>query len=349
MMTNLGTLRGADIPEFHPQPYLPELTIDASIGRLSLHRVYLGSMDLGKAAEAIFTDRALLPGIILLEGRQLVGMISRQHFFSRMSQPYSLELFLKRPLKEFYDFVTLTPLILPSNMPIGEAAQRSLQRSTDCLYEPILVQCPGADYALLDIHQLLLAQSEVHRLTTVRLNERTQAYLYQTEKMSMLGQTVAGVSHEIKNPVNCIEGNLGFLKEYTQQVLELLELYKTEFPEINHRIKVFEDEIDIEFLLTDLPKMLESIDLASSRLVNIVSSLRNFSRLDQEQRELIDIHKYLDGTLLILNSEIKQGINVIKVYGDIPRGACYPGQISQVFMNLISNSIDAGACQVCNE
>ncbi|NET10220.1 MAG: ATP-binding protein [Symploca sp. SIO2B6] len=317
------------------------LALDATIGQLDLAAVQLETSALGKEAKNIFSSQPLLPGVIIVQGKTLVGMISRQQFFSRMSQPYSLELFLKRPVKELYDFIEPATLILPYDTPINEAVQRSLQRSTKFLYEPILVQHDTKDYSLLDIHQLLLAQAEIHRLMTIRLNEETQAHLHQSEKMSLLGKTIAGVSHEIKNPVNCINGNIGFLEGYIQQLIQLVSLYKSEFPHQNSRISSYENSIDLDFLIDDLPNMLESIDLASNRLVNVVASLRNFSRADREKQETVNIHKYLDGTLLILNSQIKQGIEVLKNYGDIPEGICYPGQISQVFMNLISNAVDA--------
>ncbi|NEQ98024.1 MAG: ATP-binding protein [Cyanothece sp. SIO2G6] len=322
---------------------LPLLTLDSTVGDLNLYTFQMGLMETGRTARDAFALQPLLPGILLVCEAKLFGMISRQQFFSRMSQPYSLELFLKRPVKEFYCFVEPTPLILPQDTPISEAAQRALQRPTEYIYEPLVVQFSSSDlnYSLLDIHQLLLAQAEIHRLTTVFLDQKTQEYLYQTEKMSMLGQTMAGVAHEIKNPVNSINGNFPFLKDYIQRLTQLVELYRTSKSGRSSQIQSFETEIDIDFLMCDLPRMVESLDFASERLVDIVSSLRNFSRFDRDKQETVDIHKYLDGTLLILNSQIKQGINIVKNYGDMPASNCYPGQISQVFMNLLSNAVDA--------
>ena len=343
---NISTRTGySNLDQAHPLWVSPSrdislLSLTATIGKLNLFSIQLSPHALGKEAKKIFAAQPLLPGILLIENQQLVGMISRQQFFTRMSQPYSLELFLKRPIQAVHELINVEPLILSADMFITVAAERSLQRPTDCLYEPIVVQHSSSDYALLDVHQLLLAQSEIHRLTTISLQEKTQEYLYQTEKMSLLGQTIAGVSHEIKNPVNCITGNLDFLKEYVQQLVQLLALYKTEFPRSTGLIHAFEQKIELDFLLDDFPQMLESLDLASTRLVNLIASIRNFSRIDQEEQEPIDLHKYLDGTLLILNSQIKQGIYVNKRYGAIPAGVCYPGQISQVFMNILSNAID---------
>ena len=326
--------------EFTPSLKLPSLSRNATIGQLDLFSVQLSPTVLGKEAQKIFAAQPLLPGILLIEQQQLVGMISRQQFFARMSQPYSLDLFLKRPIQAIHALINVKPLVLSADALITRAAQRSLQRPTDCLYEPIVVKHASGHYALLGMHQLLLAQSEIHRLTTISLQDKTQEYLYQTEKMSLLGQTIAGVSHEIKNPVNCITGNLDFLKEYVQQLIQLIILYKIEFPCSTNGIQTFEKKIELDFLLNDCPQMMESLDLASTRLVNLISSIRNFSRIDREEQEPIDLHKYLDGTLLILNSHIKQGIYVHKQYGEIPPGVCYPGQISQVFMNILSNAVD---------
>lgn len=317
------------------------LSLTSTIGQLNLFSVELSTNALGKEAKKLFAAHPLLPGILLIQHQKLIGMISRQQFFALMSQPYSLELFLKRPIQAIHDLISIDPLILSSDLLVTMAVQRSLERPTDCLYEPIVVRQPSGYYAMLDMHRLLLAQAEIHRLTTISLQEKTQAYLSQTEKMSLLGQTVAGVSHEIKNPVNCITGNLSFLGDYTQKLVQLLALYKTEFPLSPPSIQAFEQQIELDFLLDDFPQMMESLDIASSRLVNLISSIRNFSRIDREEKEAIDLHKYLDGTLLILNSHIKQGIHVHKQYGNIPKGVYYPGQISQVFMNILSNGVDA--------
>lgn len=336
-----GGLRYADAFASSPLDFAHGLDLDTTVGDLDLFRVYLSPDTLGKEAKQVFSASPLLPGILLIQHGQLVGMISRQQFFTRMSQPYSLELFLRRPIQAIHAFMGSDPLVLHDNVLVTDAAQKSLQRATDSLYEPIVIEHEPGDYSLLDMHHLLLAQADIHRFTTVSLQQKTQDYLYQTEKMSLLGQTVAGVSHEIKNPVNCITGNLSFLGEYTQKLVQLLTLYKQEFPQSTASIQTLEQAIELDFILEDFPQMLESLDLASTRLVNLTSSIRNFSRIDREEREPIDLHKYLDGTLLILNSQVKQGIYVRKHYGDIPAGVFYPGQISQVFMNILSNSMDA--------
>ncbi|MGB0562044.1 MAG: sensor histidine kinase [Spirulinaceae cyanobacterium] len=169
----------------------------------------------------------------------------------------------------------------------------------------------------------------------------TQTQLIQTEKMSSLGQMVAGIAHEINNPVNFIHGNLIHLERYIDDLFELLEVLQRHtapnIPEVEDTI----EDVDLEFLKTDLPEMLNSMKIGSDRIKEIVLSLRNFSRLDEAEMKAVDLHKGLDNTLTILSNRLKQGVEVIKDYGNLPLVFCYPAQLNQVFMNLISNALDA--------
>ncbi|MEG3917390.1 ATP-binding protein [Microcoleus sp. w1-18aA5] len=171
--------------------------------------------------------------------------------------------------------------------------------------------------------------------------KHTQTQLIQTEKMSSLGQMVAGVAHEINNPINFIHGNLEYANEYVINLLHLLRLYQQEYPQPTEAIAEEIAEIELDFITEDLLKLLESMKIGSERIRQIVLSLRNFSRLDEAQMKLVDIHEGIDNTLLILNSRLKQGIEVVKNYGELPEVECYPAQLNQVFMNIIANAIDA--------
>lgn len=176
--------------------------------------------------------------------------------------------------------------------------------------------------------------------------QKTQGQLIQTEKMSSLGQLVAGVAHEINNPVNFIYGNLIHASQYAQDLLELVQLYQEYYPEPHRVIAERVEKIELEFLMEDLPKLLNSMKIGAERIRQLVLSLRNFSRLDQSERKLVDIHEGIESTLLILQHRLKPktghpGIQVIKDYGNLPPVECYAGQLNQVFMNLLSNAIDA--------
>ena len=193
----------------------------------------------------------------------------------------------------------------------------------------------------------LAAQTQAHHLTEALKNlQEKEAQLIQQEKMSSLGQTVAGVAHEINNPVNFIHGNLTYVHKYTQNIFELLTLYQKYYPDPISEIETKIEDIDLEFLIEDLPKILSSMEMGTKRIRQIVVSLRNFSRLDEAEKKIVDIHEGIDSTLLILHSRIKSngkdsGIKIIKEYGILPKLECYAGQLNQVFMNIISNAIDA--------
>ncbi len=176
--------------------------------------------------------------------------------------------------------------------------------------------------------------------------KKTQAQLVQTEKMFSLGQLVAGVAHEINNPVNFIYGNLAYASEYAHNLLELVRLYQQYYPNSIPEIQEQADTIELDFITEDLPKLMRSMKIGTERIRQIVLSLRNFSRYDEAETKLVDIHQGIDSTLLILGHRLKAmgdeaRIEVIKDYGDLPLVECYPGQLNQVFMNILSNGIDA--------
>jgi signal transduction histidine kinase len=180
----------------------------------------------------------------------------------------------------------------------------------------------------------------------LRKLQQTQAQLLQSEKMSSLGQMVAGIAHEINNPINFIHGNLVPAAEYIQDLLRLVELYQQNYP---HPVPVIQEEIlaiDLDFLKSDLVKLLQSMRVGTERIREIVLSLRNFSRLDEAELKQVDVHEGLDSTLMILEHRCKaksdrSEIKIIREYGKLPLIECYPGQLNQVFMNILTNGIDA--------
>ncbi|NJR21292.1 MAG: PAS domain S-box protein [Richelia sp. CSU_2_1] len=176
--------------------------------------------------------------------------------------------------------------------------------------------------------------------------QQTQSMMVQNEKMVSLGQLVAGVAHEINNPVSFIYGNVSHADDYFQDLLKMLLLYQREYPHPTPAIKAEMDDVDLNFLLQDLPKLLNSMKMGAERIRQIVLSLKNFSRLDEAEQKQVDIHEGIESTLLILQHRLKETagrpkIVLLKEYGNLPRVQCYAGQLNQVFMNIIGNAIDA--------
>ncbi|ALF56456.1 ATPase [Nostoc piscinale CENA21] len=191
--------------------------------------------------------------------------------------------------------------------------------------------------------EVQLKQQAEDLAQTLQELQRTQAQMVQAEKMSSLGQLVAGVAHEINNPVNFIHGNLTHLEEHTQDLLEVINLCQAmNLPEF----QAFSEEIDLDYIQQDLPKILHSMKIGTQRIRQIVLSLRNFSRMDEAEFKDVDIHEGIDSTLMILQHRLKEKpefpeIQVIRDYASLPLVECYVGQLNQVLMNILTNAIDA--------
>ncbi len=230
------------------------------------------------------------------------------------------------------------------------------------MYEPIVVEDKFGGYKLADFQQLLLAYSHIYAFTLNKLDKveaqskiATEGFrdlqdnytrLLQNEKMIALGQLVAGIAHEINNPVNFIAGNVAHAINYSKSLIELNDLYKQYYPQAVPEIENFIEQVELEFITEDFPNLLTSMKLGCERIQQIIVSLRNFSRLDDSERNFVDIHEGIDSTLIILQSRIKshknsRGVSIIKEYNQIPSVECYGGLLNQVFMNIIANAIDA--------
>lgn len=192
----------------------------------------------------------------------------------------------------------------------------------------------------------LLAASNAELKAALENLENTQAQLIQTEKISSMGKLVSGIAYEINNPINFIYGNIHFAQEYVQNLLGLIALYRKQYPQPASVIQAYIQEFDIDFIQEDIQKILSSIQLGATRIREVILSLRKFSRLDEAEIKNVDIHQSIDSTLLLLQNRLKgqdkyPNIEVIKEYGNLPKISGYPKQLNQVFMNVLTNAVDA--------
>jgi two-component system NtrC family sensor kinase len=203
----------------------------------------------------------------------------------------------------------------------------------------------NTEEALRKSESQLRAKNQELEQTLLQL-QKTQALVIQNEKMASLGQMVAGIAHEINNPVSFIYGNLTYARQYTTDLLSLIQLYNKHYPETVPEIQQEMALVGLNFIKKDFPKLLNSMEEGANRIRQIVLSLRNFSRLDEADKKKVNIHEGINSTLLILQHKLKKQdvnpeIQVIQEYGQLPPVECYPSQLNQVFMNILSNAIDA--------
>ncbi|WP_254563519.1 MASE1 domain-containing protein [Oscillatoria sp. HE19RPO] len=252
-------------------------------------------------------------------------------------------------LESFIGVISVTTLVLIAVLQERRHALESLKQAKAELEYRVIErtqQLSQANEQLMrqEIHLTEKAESLANALRQVK---QTQGQLIHNEKMISLGQLVAGIAHEINNPVSFIYSNLSPATDYFRDILDLLSLYQEKYQEPDPEIVELETQIDLPFVKKDLFKLLNSMKSGADRIQRIVLSLRNFSRLDQAQLKSVDIHEGLESTLLILQHRIQASeslppqIEVIKDYSPLPPVECLAGELNQVFMNLLSNAIDA--------
>ncbi|MBO3460216.1 HAMP domain-containing histidine kinase [Aetokthonos hydrillicola Thurmond2011] len=250
--------------------------------------------------------------------------------------------------------LTISSNIAKPLQSLTEIAQQVTQESNFDLQAPILSKDETSFLAIAFNHLIesvkkVLIEKEQHltelQQTLTELHN-TQIQLVQNEKMSSLGQLVAGVAHEINNPVNFIHGNITHINSYSQDLLKLVHAYQAHYPNPPQTLQIFLDEVELEFLNEDLVNLMQSMRVGTERIRRIVLSLRNFSRIDEAELKAVDIHEGIDNTLVILAHRLKaksesSAIKVVKNYCQLPLIECYAGQLNQAFMNLLANAIDA--------
>ncbi|MEH1873913.1 ATP-binding protein [Nostoc sp.] len=302
-------------------------------GRTLFEFVTESADDVVKYLQACSSSRAMVIGSLTLRQNDGQTLICRSQ--GAVIQPWSPEssaLILLR--LENRTLATGNFIIL--NQKIDELAKEVQRRKQ-------------AEEELKKVNQELEIRVE-ERTTALQetLNELqlTQTQLILAEKMSSLGQMVAGIAHEINNPVSFIHGNLHHAHEYTQNLLKLVQTYQHFCPNTPPEIQEYVKEIDLDFLIQDITQLFQSMKVGTQRIQEIVKSLRNFSRLDEAELKKVNIHEGIDNTLMILEHRLQARheypeIKVIKKYSQLPNVTCYPGQLNQVFMNIIVNAIDA--------
>ncbi|MEA5550023.1 MASE1 domain-containing protein [Anabaena cylindrica UHCC 0172] len=259
---------------------------------------------------------------LLINSIAVWGVVRGIGSFHRSSTIESMVL-----LQSFIGVFALTSLVLSAAVRENWWAEFRLKQANETLEDRVEERTIELQNTL---HELKLSQSQV----------------IQSEKMSSLGQLVAGVAHEINNPVNFIHGNITHLKQYTEDLLKLIDIYQKIHGSDHPEIEDLEEEIELEFLLTDMPKIINSMEIGTERIRDIVLSLRNFSRIDEAEFKRVNIHDGIESTLLILQYRLKANseqpeIQIIRDYGNLPEVECYAGQLNQVFMNILVNGIDA--------
>jgi signal transduction histidine kinase len=318
---------------------LDDPQLDSILQALPLHHYEVEMQCLSSELAEIFAQYPMLPGAILVRSGQMVGMLSRQRFLECLIRPFGMEILLKQPLETLYGYARADMLMLPGKTPIVAAAQQALRRSPLNVGEPIVVKIDQS-YHLLDMHVLNIAYWQIRGIETQVRYERAQVQMIQRDKMANLGRLVDGVAHEILDPVSFIWGNLSHVTTYVNDLLALLKEYETQVPNPAPALKQLRESMEVEYLCEDLPQAIDSIRTGADRLSKLATGLQNFCHVDEVYPKPIDLHSYLDGIVLLLKSRLSSEIQVIRYYGHLPPVSCYPGQLNQVLMNLLSTAVD---------
>ncbi len=330
----------AEEPSETEQEQVSTLSLDATVQELTLYDFELDISCPGNDATRFLEENTLIPGVILVRDGKYFGFLSRRRILEMLARPFGQELFVKRPLATMYSAGKLETMILPGKTSVVVGAVSALKRKEELIYEPIVVQLEDNKYRMLDLHDLLLAQLEIQETASKMLRDQAKARMVQMEKMASLGQMLAEVSHDIRNPVNFIYGNVEYLQNYCQSLLKTVQTVQQEVdsPLLN---QLMEAE-NMSYLIQDLPKVVNGIKLGAEQLRNLVTGLQSFSHMEEVVPDVLDIHECLENSLTILNNRIKDQITVERRFNEeVGEVLGFQGQLMQVFMNIIGNAIDA--------
>ncbi len=319
----------------------PSLHLEATLQELPRYDFQIELDCSGAELACVFEQHPLLPGAVLVEQGQFAGMLSRRRLLEYLIRPHGPEVFLQEPLRVLYSYARSELLLLPGTASIVVAAQQALRRSPELLDEPIVVQTAPQTYHLLDVHTLNIAYWQIRGIETQVRYERTQVQIIQSDKMASLGRLVDGVAHEILDPVSFIWGNLSHVSSYSEGLLNLLAAYEKQLPHPPGELVQLRDGLEIDYLRHDLPQAIASIRTGAERLSKLASSLQNFCHIDEIYPKPASLHELIDSILLLLKSRLTSDIQVVKSYGHLPPVLCFAGQLHQVFMNILSNAVDA--------
>ncbi len=339
----LFTQRNRDQPSLTP-PILAcgneALHLESTLKELPLYDFQADLDILGTTVAQMFERDSRLSGVILRSDGQFVGMMPRQRLLEYLLRPYGTELFLEKPLRILHSYDRSVPFVLSGDTAILTAAQQALRRSFDRLSDPIVVELSPDVYRLLDAHDLNIAYWQIRGIETQVRIERLQVQMLQSEKMASLGRLVDGISHEILDPVSFIWGNLSHIADYSRSLLDLIQVYEKYMAQVPREVVEVKDAIEFDYIREDLPKTLDSIKTGAERLSKLANSLQNFCHIDEVYPRPANLHECLDSVLLLLKSQLTGEIEVVKHYGHLPPISCFVSQLSQVFMNILSQAID---------
>lgn len=323
------------------------LGIKATLSDLPLYAFTMAASSLVKELIEHFNHFRDLPGVIISEGDH-ISVLSRQQFLECLLQLGHTNLFHNSPIRLILNNANRRALILPEDTSILLGAQQALKRPAEEQNEPILVTKAGHHY-LLDSDALNVAHWHIRGIETQIRYERLQMQILQSEKMAALGRLVDGVAHEILDPVSFIWGNLSYIKTYADQQSQLLKAYEAALPDPSAEIVELGEQIEIDYLKGDFPAAIKSARSGAHRLRQLATSLQNFCHIDEVHPRPTDINSLLGSTLRLLKNKLNSPVMIECCYGKLPPVPCFPGQLSQVFMNILTNAVDSLLAQALRE